>query len=131
MTHQFRSHWLALGTILLALIAIAGGHAFAQNSEGREYFPSTGHWVTGPFLDKYNSVPNPATLFGDPITDAFQDELYGFTVQYFEKVRFEYHSEEIPDLQVKISPLGSFVYRPGPSLPITFNLSACEFHPNV
>jgi hypothetical protein len=131
VTQIFRSRWFTLGMFLLVLVAFAGGHAFAQNSEGRQYFPNTGHWVTDPFLEKYLSVPNPAELFGDPITDAFQDALYGFTVQYFEKVRFEYHPEAIPDLQVRISPLGSFIYRPGQPLPVTFNRSACEFYPNV
>ncbi len=131
VTRIFRSRWFTSGILLLILVAIAGGHAFAQNSEGRAYFPKTGHWVTGPFLEKYRSVKNPEELFGDPITDAFQDEFYGFTVQYFEKVRFEYHPEEIPDLQVRISPLGSFLYRPGPVLPVTFNRPACEFYPNV
>jgi hypothetical protein len=131
VTQLFRLRWLNLGTLLLILVGIAAGRAFAQDSEGRAYFPEKGHWVTGPFLEKYNSVSNPAVVFGEPITDAFQDELYGITVQYFEKVRFEYHPEEIPDLQVKISPLGSFVYRPNPSLPVIFNPSACKFYPNV
>ena len=131
VTQIFRSRWFTLGIFLLVLAALAGGHAFAQNSEGRQYFPKTGHWVTDPFLEKYLSVPNPAELFGDPITDAFQDELYGFTVQYFEKVRFEYRPEAIPDLQIRISPLGSYIYQPGKPLSVTFNRSACEFYPNV
>lgn len=131
VTHTSKRHWFVLGVLLLILTGLAGRRVFAQGQDGREYFPEKGHWVTGVFLEKYHSVPNPDELFGDPITDAFLDDTYGFTIQYFEKVRFEYHPEAIPDLRVKISPLGEFLYRKGQTLPDAFNHSGCHFYPNV
>ena len=131
VTYTSKRHWFVLSVLLLILIGFAGGGVFAQSQEGREFFSTTGHWVTGAFLEKYYSVPNPAELFGTPITDAFQDETYGFTVQYFEKVRFEYHPESIPALRVRVSPLGEFLYKKGAPLPVGNNLSGCKFFPNV
>lgn len=129
--HILKTRWSIIVMLLLVLSGLAGGQVYAQDQEGRAFFPETGHWVTGPFLEKFNSVLNPKELFGNPITDAFQDQVYGFIIQYFEKVRFEYHPEEIPDLQVKISPLGSYLYKPGPTLPAIFNRTACRFYGNV
>jgi hypothetical protein len=118
---------MLMGGLLLVFLGLAGKHVFAQASSPGEYFPETGHWVTNEFLIKYHSVPNPDELFGNPITEAILDELTGWIVQYFEKVRFEFRPEEIPDLRVKISPIGSFLYQKGQTLPGTFNPSTCRF----
>jgi hypothetical protein len=116
---------------LIALTGMAGSQVFAQAIADREYFPETGHWVTGEFLEKYYSVPNPEELFGYPITDAFPEDISGLTVQYFEKARFELHPDEIPDLRVKLSHLGSYLYQKGQTLPVLFNASGCRFYPQV
>jgi hypothetical protein len=115
----------------MVLTGLPGRLANAQVIADREYFPETGHWVTGEFLTKYYSVPNPEELFGDPVTDAFPDNISGLTVQYFEKARFELHPYEIPDLHVKLSNLGSYLYQKGQTLPILFNASGCDFYPQV
>jgi hypothetical protein len=117
--------------ILIALTGMVGNQVYAQAIADREYFPQTGHWVTGPFLEKYYSVPNPEELFGFPKTDAFPEDISGLTVQYFEKARFELHPDEIPDLRVKLSNLGSFLYQKGQTLPVLFNASGCQFYPQV
>jgi hypothetical protein len=116
---------------LIALTGVTGNQVFAQAIADREYFPDTGHWVTGEFLKKYYSVPNPQDLFGDPITDAFIETISGLKVQYFEKARFELHPEEIPDLRVKLSNLGSYLYQQGQTLPVLYNASGCRFYPQV
>jgi hypothetical protein len=116
-----------MGVLLLVLLGLAGKHVFAQSPSPGEYFSKTGHWVTNEFLIKYHSVPNPDELFGDPITEAFPDDLTGSIIQYFEKVRFELHPEETADLRVKITPIGSFLYQKGQTLPVTFNPSTCRF----
>jgi len=126
-----KRHWIITLFILTLLTGAAVSRVYAQAIADREYFPETGHWVSGAFLEKYRSVPNPDALFGDPITDPFQDTLSGLTIQYFEKARFELHPQEIPDLRVKISNLGSFIYQKGQTLPGTFNPSACRFYPQV
>ena len=78
-------HWIAMVILLLVLTGMTGSQTFAQAIADREYFPETGHWVTGAFLEKYYSTPNPQELFGYPITDAFPEYISGLTVQYFEK----------------------------------------------
>lgn len=107
------------------MIATGGGKALAQNSEG-QYFPETGHWVTDPFLEKYFSISNPQLIFGNPITEAFNDQLSGLLVQYFENVRFEFHPNAPPELQVQTSYLGEYLYIPGNPLPIPSNYPACK-----
>lgn len=114
-----------LGITTLLIILTGGGKALAQNSEG-QYFPETGHWVTGPFLEKYFSVSDPQLLFGNPITEAFEDQLSGLLVQYFEKVRFEYHPNVPPELRVQTSYLGEYLYIPGNPLSIPANYPACQ-----
>jgi hypothetical protein len=126
-----KPRWIMISILLIALSGLLSGQVFAQDQEGWEYFPQTGHWVTGAFLEKYYSVPNPEIVFGDPITDAYQDEISGLMIQYFQKARFELHPEEIPDLRVKLSHLGSFLYRKGQTLPVVFNPSACRFFPQI
>jgi hypothetical protein len=117
--------------LLIGLTSLAGNQVLAQTFADREYFPETGHWVVGDFLVKYNSVPNPEDVFGYPITEAFQDDISGLTIQYFEKTRFELHPGEIPDLRVKLSNLGSYLYLEGQTLPVLYNASACRFYPQV
>lgn len=124
-------HRIAIGILLLFLSGYLSTHVFAQDDGGKKFFPETGHWITGAFLTKYNSVPNPDELFGNPITDAFTDGQSGILVQYFEKVRFEYHPYNIPDLKVTISNLGSYIYQGGQTLPVSFNPSVCQFYPEV
>jgi hypothetical protein len=123
--------WIAVVILLIALTGITKNQVFAQAIADREYFPETGHWVTGEFLVKYYSVPNPKELFGYPITDAFTEDISGLKVQYFEKARFELHPDEIPDLRVKLSNLGSYLYQRGQTLPVLFNASGCRYYPQV
>jgi hypothetical protein len=55
------------------------------------YFPATGHVIGSRFRDYWEDEGGLAT-FGYPIGVAFVDER-GLTVQYFERVRLEYHPE--------------------------------------
>lgn len=85
----------------------------ARAAMNQRFFPETGHTVNGKFLDFYEQVSDPQLLYGYPITDAFPDTTSGFEVQYFQKARFELHPDESPDQQVQLSPLGSYLYKPG------------------
>ncbi|HEX2914659.1 MAG TPA: M23 family metallopeptidase [Chloroflexia bacterium] len=60
------------------------------------YFPETGHYLTGVFRDywlKNGALPQ----FGYPLTEEFKEtnpqDGKVYTVQYFERARFEYHPE--------------------------------------
>ena len=104
-------------------------YSLAQSAE--EYFEETGHVVTGEFLTAYRSVPDPILLYGYPITDAFQDSTRNLLVQYFQKARFVLDPAGSFGNRVKISPLGEYLYTPGPLAPLVVTPGACRtFPPN-
>mgnify|MGYP001116337714 FL=1 len=96
----------------MLLLASQGGAA-AQD-ERSLYFPETGQWVSGAFLEFYLSVPDPETVFGYPITKAFQADWSnnpsGTMIQYFERARFELHPENPADLRVTLTLLGEYFF---------------------
>ena len=59
-------------------------------------FPDTGHTLRGTFLD-YWTANGGLAVFGFPLTEEFQEvnpsDGKVYTVQYFERNRFEYHPE--------------------------------------
>lgn len=114
-----------LGLVIFMLIgSISWQKGLAQGSE--EYFEETGHVVTGEFLDFYRSVPNPVQLYGYPITDAFQDTTRNLLVQYFQKTRFELDPAGPRGKRVRLSPLGEYLYTPGPPVSLEVNPGACR-----
>lgn len=113
-----------LGAVLaLSLLLTAGAPALAQ-SPGGEYFPDTGHYVTGDFLTYYRGIKNAELLLGYPITEAFSKD--GLTVQYFQRARLEYHPDRSAGQRVKLTPLGKETYVAGDQLDI-FNPLACRY----
>lgn len=122
------------GSIVITLILLAGvlgwQPSFAQTS-GSRYFPETGHSVTADFFTAYQSVKDPLLLFGYPITEAYQDQTTGLIVQYFQRARFELHPEAAADLRVQLTPLGRYLYTPGPLVPVPSNFPACQFFPET
>ncbi len=114
--------------ILCLVITLAWRPSQAQTSVQR-YFPETGHTVKGEFLNAYERVTNPLLLYGFPITESFDDPIYG-TLQYFQKARFELHPDLPPGQRVQVSTLGKYLYQPGPSLPSAEDPSACRQFPN-
>jgi len=90
---------LMIGMVLLAIAPLS---LLAQSQQER-YFPDTGHTVRGEFLDFYNARGG-LRIFGFPITEEFQ--LNGRTVQYFQRVRMELHSEKQAAERVQIALLG-------------------------
>jgi hypothetical protein len=77
------------------------------DTPGEAYFPATGHTVRGPFLD-YWQRRGGLSQFGFPITGEINER--GYTVQYFERARFEHYPENAGTLyEVQLSPLGSLL----------------------
>ncbi len=74
---------------LLALIA-AWWPQPARADEHTRYFPETGMSVSFGFK-RYFEQRGGVEIFGYPITPEIQEN--GFTVQYFQRARFEYHPE--------------------------------------
>jgi hypothetical protein len=61
------------------------------NTASRIYFPETGHSLSDKFLEYWNQNGGLA-LFGYPISEPLSEE--NFTVQYFQRNRFELHPED-------------------------------------
>ena len=125
------ARWIGVMIFLASLSGLLWGEVRAQAPPEGQYFSKTGHWVSGDFLDKYNSVSNPEAIYGLPITDAFTDPTSGHLIQYFEKARFELHPEGIEDLRVQLTPLGELLYVPGEPIPTPPNYPACTFFPET
>src|SRR6266542_3244146 len=79
-------------SMVLALLAAAP----AASAAGSQFFPQTGHAVSGPFM-AYWQAHGGLPIFGYPISDAQNeaDPSSGKTalVQWFERARFELHPE--------------------------------------
>jgi hypothetical protein len=120
-----------LTLILLCSLAslVALQPAVAQVNE--RYFPETGHYVRGDFLDFYQNNPESLLLYGYPITDAFPRAEDGLIIQYFERARFELHPGAPNGLRVKLSPLGYYLHDSGPPLPLPKNFPPCKKFPGI
>ena len=110
--------------VLMVMLQLVNLGVASAQGERHRYFPTTGHWVTGEFLDKYESVPNPEIVYGEPLTDAFDSQLShdpaGTRIQYFERARFELHPDHPADLRVTLTLVGEFFYdQEGPGQPLS------------
>ena len=92
---------------------------------GARYFPETGHNISGLFRNFYEthgldfgeagiSAGESLALFGYPLTEEFQelnpDTGEYLTVQYFERVRMEYHPTNPDPYKVLLGRLGAVRY---------------------
>lgn len=102
-----------LGVVLLT--GLVTSFALAQTSSGERYFDETGHFVRGPFLEFYEKNGGLA-VFGFPITDEFVNED-GMLVQYFQRVRFEWHPDAPANRRVRLGKLGVEMGLGQPPLP--------------
>ncbi len=129
--------WLVIPITLVLITNLGWKHSKAQVSgvdtgpDNQRYFPETGHWVTGEFLEIYQAAPNPIEIYGYPITEAYQELTRSRIVQYFERARFELVPDNPPELRVQISPLGELLYEPGQSLPKPDHFPACQEFPET
>lgn len=94
---------LGLGLSLSLSVSFAEGPRQVPS----QYFPQTGHYVIGGFLDFFNRHGGLA-VFGYPLTDEFSEG--GMTVQYFERARFEWHPGNPWPYQVQLSLLGTQIH---------------------
>jgi hypothetical protein len=72
----------------------------------------TGHCVWGRFLDRWRELGVP--IVGLPLSDQYEEHSTDgnvYTVQWFERARFEYHPENQPPFDVLLGLLGRQVYR--------------------
>jgi peptide/nickel transport system substrate-binding protein len=92
------------------------------------WFPETRHSISGKILEYWNRYGG-LKQFGFPLSEAFQEvsvqDGKTYTVQYFERNRFELHPEKQPPYEVELGLLGSEQYKatpiPASELPIAKN----------
>ncbi|ABX06178.1 MAG TPA: peptidase S8 [Herpetosiphon sp.] len=79
---------------------------------GEVYFPETGHNLRGEFKNYWDRNGGLA-VFGFPISEEFTEQTPegSFTVQYFERQRFEFHPEKAAPYNVLLGRLGDAVLR--------------------
>ena len=98
--------------------------------ERKRWFPETRHTLSGKFLEYWNKYGG-LSQFGFPLSEPFQEasqaegkpfEVKYFTVQYFERNRFELHPEKPAPYDVELGLLGVEQYGmravPADALPI-------------
>ncbi len=76
------------------------------------YFPETGHNLAGRFRT-YWEANGGLTQFGYPITDEVTETLEDgrqYTVQWFERARFEYHPENPAPYDILLGQFGRTIY---------------------
>lgn len=112
-----------IASVLALLLLLAPwGTAQAQSADVL-YFPETGHFVKGAFLQFYNAAKDPKLVYGYPITEQITARD-GKTVQYFQRARFELATSN----RVRLTPLGALTYQPQSPLPVEGN-NGCERFP--
>jgi hypothetical protein len=91
----------------------------ARNDGNCTFFPETGHKLCFGFRSYWQAHGGPP-IFGYPISEEFRQN--GFTVQYFERQRLEYHPENAPPWEIEGGLLGvqvlaasGRVYPPAPT----------------
>ncbi len=75
----------------------------ASNNANTTFFPQTGHTLAFGFR-AYWQQHGGLRIFGYPVSQEFTEN--GYTVQYFERARFEYHPSNPPQYQVELGLLG-------------------------
>jgi hypothetical protein len=87
--------------------------AFAATPD-RRYVPETGHSLSGRFLQYWQTTGGLA-LYGypisEPLTEPSATDGKPYTVQYFERARFEYHPENAAPYDVLLGLLGRQLFR--------------------
>ena len=113
------------GRIFLGLVILfsllAAVPASAQQGIDFKYFDETGHNVQGEFWVYYQSLANPNSVLGYPLTEQFTNKD-NVLVQYFQRGRLE-----MVGGQVRPSALGALTYIPGVKLNFKNSMS-CELY---
>jgi hypothetical protein len=123
---------LFLLTILVVFSGVSAKN-YQDTKEDPKRFPSTGHQVSGEFLDFYYSVDDPERIFGDPITEVIKDPIRdGILNQYFERVRMDYDPTKPAGQRVSLANLGSWLYdetQRGLPVNLPVNNPLCRYFP--
>ena len=123
--------FLGIMAILLLITSVSAAPLPQSTDEGI-FFPETGHWVKGKFLEYYQQNADPLLLFGYPITDAIAHPYrQGVEIQYFQRARMELDLNAAANQNIQLAPLGELLYddsasQHGRKADFTVNTGACR-----
>lgn len=93
------TYTVRLFLLLCIVLSVAGPTqpGLAQHQQER-FFPQTGHWLRGRFLEAWETTPDALYILGAPISAPFIEESFTtpgqyYRVQYLERAIFEEHLE--------------------------------------
>ena len=109
--------------LILFILLISWGPAQAQSADV-QFFPETGHYINGAFLQYYKSATNPTLVYGYPITEQITSKD-GKTVQYFQRARFELGKDLLGNPKIQLTSLGQVTYKPDTQLNLE-NPAGCQ-----
>lgn len=125
--NRFELHPENAGTPYVVLLGLLGNQLTASrraeqpflpvppvnDTADRRYFSQTGHTLAYGFKDYWDNHGGLA-VFGYPVSEEFQEMTPQgtFTVQYFERNRFEFHPENKPPYSVELGLLGTQLEKP-------------------
>ena len=122
---------------IMAAIALTSRLSVARSqptNEGCTYFTETDHYVCDEFLEFFETRGE-LGIFGYPLTEAFDDPTRGMRVQYFQRVRMEFHPYNPEPYQVQLGLLGDelgYLFPPpNPPLGPAFNNSLRHYFPET
>ncbi len=111
---RFELHPENAGTDYEVLLGLLGRLYHATDApikaiDGQRFFAETGHNLSGPFRAYWEAYGG-LFIYGLPLTEEFKEKSKTdgkeYTVQYFERARFEYHPENTGKSQVLLGLLG-------------------------
>jgi hypothetical protein len=105
--------WLSILVMIPLLATLFPLVGDVSRAQAARYFPETGHYVKGLFLQYWDGHGGLAQQ-GYPISEELQEpsdtDGKTYTVQYFERAVFEHHPENQAPYNVLLSLLGVFYY---------------------
>ncbi|MDQ5850590.1 MAG: sortase, partial [Chloroflexota bacterium] len=108
--------WAAQGLESHPLFALVAG----PTQPGQDYFVETRHTLGGAFQQFWHANGG-LRVFGFPLSEEFREvspqDGHEYTVQYFERARFEWHPDLPPQYQVQLGHLGRQFLAAGRSVP--------------
>ncbi len=125
--HRIISIWRVVLMVAVALgLALPVRPAAAQTTQ--RCFTETGYCIGGRFLQYWQQNGGLAT-FGFPLSAEIAEN--GFTVQYFERQRFELHPENSRPYDVLLGRLGAQLLGPAPVQPDSGARAGCMWFPET
>lgn len=119
--------WRFITTLLVLVILLTPWGSVQAQSADAQFFPETGHYIKGEFLQFYKTAKDPKLVYGYPITEQMTSKD-GKTVQYFQRARFEINTNLPGNSQIQLTSVGQATYKQGSQLNLG-NSAGCQLFP--